>query len=395
MTLLIIPKGERGKDWDKLKQQGGPFEPILCERSQKEGPRRKGVGPVRRWAREVICECPCSIVDCAEARVRVEMKVHIVLPGLIEVEDGGWMFIVLVAVVEDDTEKQVGWDELTQKRNKSSSSTSCRLLLISSKSLQSGSRGSFLGEQMLQTEAVKETHGKRSCVENNCYPHSPLLNLNSNDVTDWAHVHEANLVLDSKVVVDTCLDQAKISGGTKGGFSLDMDLKRVESLPEDKLGSIHFLSLERTSPSLLEDHDPFSKLKKVLEEVIQRGGKVDVGLDSNTLDRGEVEGSGGSYQNGSFVLASSSRSLSKAEGLTLNGSLPNSMQHSQPLFVLPLSPVVNLKKKWGWSVTRTATNVPDKSRIPESDCPAREGNNRTTVTDKVYVKQKYRPSLVN
>ena len=222
------------------------------------------------------------------------MKVHIVLPGLIEVEDGGWMFIVLVAVVEDDTEKQVGWDELTQKRNKSSSSTSCRLLLISSKSLQSGSRGSFLGEQMLQTEAVKETHGKRSCVENNCYPHSPLLNLNSNDVTDWAHVHEgsyargllgdkaqfcskerswartigredqANLVLDSKVVMDTCLDQAKISGGTKGGFSLDMDLKRVESLPEDKLGSIHFLSLERTSPSLLEDHDPFSKLKKVL-----------------------------------------------------------------------------------------------------------------------------------
>ena len=109
---------------------------------------------------------------------------------------------------------------------------------------------------------------------------------------------------------------------------------------------------------------------------------MDVGLDSNTLDRGEVEGSGGSYQNGSFVLASSSRSLSKAEGLTLNGvcglahfphsfvfgpfflflhplylsyilkSLPNSMQHSQPLFVLPLSPVVNLKKKWGWSVTR-------------------------------------------
>ena len=64
--------------------------------------------------------------------------------------------------------------------------------------------------------------------------------------------------------MDTCLDQAKISGGTKGGFSLDMDLKRVESLPEDKLGSIHFLSLERTSPSLLEDHDPFSKLKKVL-----------------------------------------------------------------------------------------------------------------------------------
>ena len=46
----------------------GPLNRSFVSVVKKEGPRRKGVVPVRRWAREVICECPCSIVDWAEVR---------------------------------------------------------------------------------------------------------------------------------------------------------------------------------------------------------------------------------------------------------------------------------------------------------------------------------------
>lgn len=40
-------------------------------------------------------------------------------------------------------------------------------------------------------EVVGGTHGKRgSCVENNYYPHSLLLNLNSNNFVEWTCAHE-------------------------------------------------------------------------------------------------------------------------------------------------------------------------------------------------------------
>lgn len=94
MTFLIIPKGERGKGWKKLKQvipslmealfktlstrarqnnsgfcsKVGPLNKSFVSAIKEKGSRREGALPVGKWAKAAVCEWLCSIVDWAEAR---------------------------------------------------------------------------------------------------------------------------------------------------------------------------------------------------------------------------------------------------------------------------------------------------------------------------------------
>lgn len=75
------------------------------------------------------------------------MKVQSLLPALIKVEDGRWVFAISIAIAGDDKEMQVGWGKLTRERNDSSSSTSDRLISIGGN--QNGYYVKFQGEWRL------------------------------------------------------------------------------------------------------------------------------------------------------------------------------------------------------------------------------------------------------
>ena len=87
-TFLVIPKGEKGKEWEQLKsalasmlvvpssninEKGrecreerfnhkhvAPLYQSFANVVREEGPRRGGLVLVRRWARAVVCECPAD-----------------------------------------------------------------------------------------------------------------------------------------------------------------------------------------------------------------------------------------------------------------------------------------------------------------------------------------------
>ena len=56
--------------------------------------------------------------------MKISMKEHTVLIALVEVKDGGWVFMILVVVVGVEDERWVrGMAELTRRRNESHSRT--------------------------------------------------------------------------------------------------------------------------------------------------------------------------------------------------------------------------------------------------------------------------------
>ena len=93
-TFLVIPKGENGRGWEHLKsalssmlvvpsssfdekgrmckeegtfhRHAGPLYRSFANVVRKEGPRKGGLVPVRRWARVMVCECLASFVNWAE-----------------------------------------------------------------------------------------------------------------------------------------------------------------------------------------------------------------------------------------------------------------------------------------------------------------------------------------
>ena len=65
-----------------------------------------------------------KLFDLSKARVKISMKEHTVLIALVEVKDGGWVFMILVVVVGVEDERWVrGMAELTRRRNESHSRT--------------------------------------------------------------------------------------------------------------------------------------------------------------------------------------------------------------------------------------------------------------------------------
>ena len=65
-----------------------------------------------------------KLFDLSKARVKISMKEHTVLIALVEVKDGGWVFMISVVVVGVEDERWVrGMAELTRRRNESHSRT--------------------------------------------------------------------------------------------------------------------------------------------------------------------------------------------------------------------------------------------------------------------------------
>ncbi|RVW64320.1 hypothetical protein CK203_047007 [Vitis vinifera] len=179
-TFLVIPEGERGKGWEQLKNA---FSSMLMVPSsnivEKERQCRveninykqarvgralakflgqKGVvtivpfsGGKEQWGTVTKIDWrTMKLYDLCKTRVRILMKEHSVLPALIEVLDGGWVFTISIAVVGAGEERRVR--EMTDK-------------------LKDG-----VGNQK-----AERTHGKRRADEgNNCVQPSSPLNLNSN-----------------------------------------------------------------------------------------------------------------------------------------------------------------------------------------------------------------------
>ena len=93
-TFLVIPEGGKGREWEQLKnalssmlvvpssnidEKGrqcrderinhkhvGPLYRSFTNVIKEKGPRRRGLVPVGRWARVVVCECPADFDNWVE-----------------------------------------------------------------------------------------------------------------------------------------------------------------------------------------------------------------------------------------------------------------------------------------------------------------------------------------
>ena len=130
-----------------------------------------------------------KLFDFSKARVRISMKEHVVLPALIEVKDGGWVFTISVAVVGAEDERRVrGMGESTRGRFESHLWIGGRSMVEKANPMAKG--WSFNGdfgriqgrvESQKGEDAIEGMRGQRSAfMGNNCIQPSPLFNLNSN-----------------------------------------------------------------------------------------------------------------------------------------------------------------------------------------------------------------------
>ena len=145
---------------------------------------------VGRWGMVIEIDWrTVKLFDLSKARVRILMKARIVLPALIEVIDGGWVFTISVVVVGAKEERWVrGMGESTRGGFESHSWTGGRMLdekanpmakCWSLNGVVDGIQGGV--ESQKAEDASDGTRGKRSAVMGNNYiqPSSPF-KLNSN-----------------------------------------------------------------------------------------------------------------------------------------------------------------------------------------------------------------------
>ncbi|RVW89298.1 hypothetical protein CK203_032615 [Vitis vinifera] len=93
-SVLIIPEGDKGRD---------PMQRQLVTKDQEKWSSSSGeVGGA------VVCESKFDRENWAEeGEVKIVMKDRAILPAMLEVTDGDWVFTVVVVVVGDE-EKQRG-----------------------------------------------------------------------------------------------------------------------------------------------------------------------------------------------------------------------------------------------------------------------------------------------
>ena len=141
---------------------------------------------VKQWG--MVIEIDWRMVklfDLSKARVRILVKERIVLPALIEVIDGGWVFTISATMVGAEDKRRVrGMGESTQGGFESHSWTRGRMLDEKAKCwslnrVVNGIQGGV--ESQKDEDAFDGTHGKRSVVMgNSCIQPSSPFNLKSN-----------------------------------------------------------------------------------------------------------------------------------------------------------------------------------------------------------------------
>ena len=124
-----------------------------------------------------------KLFDLSKVRVRILMKERIVLPALIEVINGGWVFTISATMVGAEDKRRVrGMGESTQGGFESHSWTCGRMLDEKAKCWSlNGVVNGIQGGVESQKDASDGTHGKRSVVMgNSCIQPSSPFNLKSN-----------------------------------------------------------------------------------------------------------------------------------------------------------------------------------------------------------------------
>ena len=73
---------------------------------------------LKKWGRVTkVAWDPLKLVDLSKVKLWVEMLPNVVLPALLEVEDGAWSFTVAVSVTEEDEEDDLFRSESTRSRD--------------------------------------------------------------------------------------------------------------------------------------------------------------------------------------------------------------------------------------------------------------------------------------
>ena len=104
-NMVVHGKFRRG--WLELK--GLPFH--LWDEDQLKFILKKWER-VTKVARETL-----KLLDLTKVKLWVEMLPNVVLPALLEVEDGAWTYTVAVSVTEEDDEDDAVTSETTRSRN--------------------------------------------------------------------------------------------------------------------------------------------------------------------------------------------------------------------------------------------------------------------------------------
>ena len=130
---MIIP-GKFRRGWLELK--GLPFH--LWDEDQLKFILKKW-GRVTEVAREAV-----KLLDLTKVKLWVEMHPNVVLPALLEVEDGAWKYTVIVSVIGEEDEDDTVTSETTHCRNEWLKEGGC---VSQSTKFAEGLRGSIRGNE--------------------------------------------------------------------------------------------------------------------------------------------------------------------------------------------------------------------------------------------------------
>ncbi|RVW96744.1 hypothetical protein CK203_026103 [Vitis vinifera] len=187
--VLVVPEGVKGNGWEDFRKaissvQDLSDQAVYADVVAKEGPKNGALLPVGKWVRAVICESKgkvqdwfyvgkaiarmmgtkgmgsltvkggsvflrrCSprenavvlktlegvtkvardslkLVDFSKVKLWVEMLPKVMLPTLLEVEDGAWSFTVAVSVVEEVERDDLLRSESTRSKEELMSAGGC------------------------------------------------------------------------------------------------------------------------------------------------------------------------------------------------------------------------------------------------------------------------------
>ena len=146
-NMVVHGKFRRG--WLELK--GLPFH--LWDEDQLKFILKKWER-VTKVARETL-----KLLDLTKVKLWVEMLPNVVLPALLEVEDGAWTYIVAILVIGEDDEDDVVTSETTRSRNEWVKARGC---VSQSTKIAEGLRGSIRDNECYRRRLLPWARYRRS-----------------------------------------------------------------------------------------------------------------------------------------------------------------------------------------------------------------------------------------
>ncbi|RVW96789.1 Myosin-8 [Vitis vinifera] len=202
---MIIPRKFR-RGWLELK--GLPFH--LWEEDQLKFILKKW-GRVMEVAREAV-----KLLDLTKVKLWVEMHPNVVLPALLEVEDGAWKYIVAVSVIGEEGEDDTVMSETTHCRYEWLKEGGC---VSQTTKFAEGLRGSIRGNECYSRELLP-----RACYRCLKYNKGPKREkeswLHASPDAPQAHDVTASLHLSSEWVSSAKATMQPRSGDERAGVEV-------------------------------------------------------------------------------------------------------------------------------------------------------------------------------